>query len=114
MCSSEDVATAKTQELICVAVLADNNADILIQTSLVGDRVILTWRDRKGYTRISSPVEGNELPTSTRGLDDIVNGATILRDQESLQLLRYYQSQLELFAQMALDRYVHRKGPRET
>ena len=106
MCSSEGVATAKTQELICLAVLAKQNADILIQTEMVTGTVVITWRTRI-VAGMGSPTQASasDPVTIRRPLDDVVHAAVVLRDPDMTNVLRYYQSQLELFAQMALDRY---------
>lgn len=105
LCSSEGVATPKTQELICLAVLSPTNADILMQTDMIGDQVIVSWHDRRGLTR--SPAHGvkAEPAVRSRPLDELVAEATQNRESEAATVLRYYQSQLDLFAQMALDRY---------
>ena len=105
MCSSEGVATAKTQELICVAVLAEQNADILIQTEMTASTVMISWRERPATLR-STPSPTSLLSSSAqrRSLDEVVHSVIALRDPAMTNILRYYQSQLELFAQMALDR----------
>jgi hypothetical protein len=99
LCTSNGEAMPRTQELICKAVLEDaSNIDLLFETALGSDgRVVVRWLD------------GGEM--HTRSLDMLA----LSEDADDKRLLDTYKAQLNLFAQMCLDRQyraIERLGPK--
>ena len=87
LCTSNGSAIARTQELICKAVLMDpSNADLFLDVVIVQDTVCLSWQDDDGT--VSKPLR--MLSTSSDALD--------------MTILDNFRCQLDLYSRMCLER----------
>lgn len=87
LCTSNGAAMPRTQELICKAVLEDeSNADLLFETTFAMNVAAVRWLENG--RRMTRPLIKLVVPTN----------------EEEERLLDNYKTQLNLFAQMCLNR----------
>uniref|UniRef100_A0A5S6QTU2 Inositol 1,4,5-trisphosphate receptor n=1 Tax=Trichuris muris TaxID=70415 RepID=A0A5S6QTU2_TRIMR len=85
LCVSKNEANKKIQELICLLVLSEANRDILLETRMLADQVLISWRGHEPLLLEKLAIECSE-------------------NEEAARILEYYKHQLDLFSQMCLDR----------
>ncbi|XP_064633177.1 inositol 1,4,5-trisphosphate receptor-like isoform X3 [Lineus longissimus] len=123
LCVSNTVAIPITQELICKAVLNENNTDILFETRLVKTQVEVEMEVETPDDDHTEPIvtieEEEEVVLfwdsgeKSKGVRELAMGANE-KIKEDLSILDYYRHQLNLFAHMCLDRQylaINQLGP---
>ncbi|OON22955.1 RIH domain protein [Opisthorchis viverrini] len=116
LCTSHGAVIPITQELICHSLLSEGNLDLFIRVELVDDEIFLLWSRLLEINNTVS-LSSNLAPRLNYGRIALVElcqlasmrslvSQTHMTDNEHqpLTILQYYQSQMELFAQMCRER----------
>ncbi|GAA48211.1 inositol 1 4 5-triphosphate receptor type 1 [Clonorchis sinensis] len=119
LCTSHGAVNPITQELICHSLLSEDNLDLFIRVELVDYEIFLLWSRRNQPLEINNTgsSESNLAPMFSYGRMALVELCQLARtrslvsqehvtDNENhpLTILQYYQSQIDLFAQMCRER----------
>ncbi|TGZ74450.1 hypothetical protein CRM22_000929 [Opisthorchis felineus] len=119
LCTSHGTVIPITQELICHSLLSESNLDLFIRVELHDDEIFLLWgrRNQPLEINITGSSPSNLAPIFSYGRIALVELCQLARtrslvgqghvtDSENhlVTILQYYQSQMELFAQMCRER----------
>uniref|UniRef100_A0A6A7G5P7 Inositol 1,4,5-trisphosphate receptor n=5 Tax=Hirondellea gigas TaxID=1518452 RepID=A0A6A7G5P7_9CRUS len=107
LCISNNVAIARTQELICKSVLSDVNSDILIDTRLVVSDPDLLLEEGETPVRETAVVLNWKTGEGPQTIVEMALRAKNAIDPETSEdalILEYYRHQLDLFSHMCLGR----------
>ncbi|KAF0991205.1 hypothetical protein HZS_6306, partial [Henneguya salminicola] len=87
LCVCNEAAISSTQELICKILFQPSNINVLVQTKLIDNVVVILWNNNG----------------CSKSIDQVAYGASTGLDTDKA-VLNYYQRQLKLFSVLALDR----------